>query len=633
LDTCLTYKNDIIVLEAAKVLCSLEQLTSEELTPAVKALQSFLSSMKPVQKFAAIRILNELANRYPILVSLCNNDIEGLIVDTNSHTATLAITTLLKIGKETNIDKLMKQISQFINEIPDEFRIVVVDAIRSLCLKFPSKHHALISFLSNALRDEGGYEYKRSIVETIIELSQAIPESKENAISYLCEFIEDCEFTLLLQRVLHFLGKEAPKSENPAKCIRFIYNRVMLENAPVRACAVITLAKFAAQLPSLRPSIIDILKRIFSDQDDEVRDRAVFYVRVLENGDDNLINSLIVEDLPVDTLSLEHSLLAFLRDEEPQAEFDLSQVVEVEKREQAIQQGKKPKIISASPNTPSAEPSEAVPVAVTSYEDIFNKIPQLSSLGKPFKSCQPEFITEEDSDYVVTVIKHIYPEHIVFQFNVTNKVESQQLEAVHVEMTESSETDLQQEFFVEANAIKYEQCETCFVCMKRTDPDSFVSTQFTNVLKFKVRNVDTETREAEDTDLADLEEDEYDLQEFRVNVTDFVRRTPVSSFKEEWDKLENEEYGDTAQYATGKSLQECVDEVVQLVGMAPMNDTKITKKNNHSLYFSGKFTNGKCVLLAVQLALSKEDVVMIKVASRSEDETIRQLMANILLQG
>jgi coatomer protein complex subunit gamma len=35
LDTCLTYKNDIIVLEAAKALCSLEQLTSEELTPAV----------------------------------------------------------------------------------------------------------------------------------------------------------------------------------------------------------------------------------------------------------------------------------------------------------------------------------------------------------------------------------------------------------------------------------------------------------------------------------------------------------------------------------------------------------------------------------------------------------------------
>lgn len=35
LDTCLTYKNDIIVLEAAKALCSLDQLTSEELTPAV----------------------------------------------------------------------------------------------------------------------------------------------------------------------------------------------------------------------------------------------------------------------------------------------------------------------------------------------------------------------------------------------------------------------------------------------------------------------------------------------------------------------------------------------------------------------------------------------------------------------
>lgn len=48
----------------------------------------------------------------------------------------------------------MKQISSFMTEISDEFKTVVVEAIHSLCLKFPRKHHVLMTFLANMLRNE-----------------------------------------------------------------------------------------------------------------------------------------------------------------------------------------------------------------------------------------------------------------------------------------------------------------------------------------------------------------------------------------------------------------------------------------------------------------------------------------------
>ena len=41
------------------------------------------------------------------------------------------------------------------SEISDEFKVVVVQAIKSLCLKFPKKHGILMNFLSGMLRDEG----------------------------------------------------------------------------------------------------------------------------------------------------------------------------------------------------------------------------------------------------------------------------------------------------------------------------------------------------------------------------------------------------------------------------------------------------------------------------------------------
>jgi len=59
----------------------------------------------------------------------------------------------------------------------------------------------------------------------------------------LCEFIEDCEYTFLSTKILHLLGTEGPNTSTPSKFIRYIYNRVILENANVRASAVSALAK------------------------------------------------------------------------------------------------------------------------------------------------------------------------------------------------------------------------------------------------------------------------------------------------------------------------------------------------------------------------------------------------------
>jgi len=240
-------------------------------TDISSVLQLFLASPKPTLKFAAIRTLSALAVSHPSSVATCNLDMENLISDSNRSIATYAITTLLKTGNEASVDRLMKQISGFMSEISDEFKVIVVDAIRSLCLKFPAKQALMLNFLSGTLRDEGGYEFKRAVVEAIFDMIRYIPDSKESALAHLCEFIEDCEFTKLSVRVLYLLGVEGPKTLQPAKFIRYIYNRVVLENAIVRAAAVASLAKFGVNVKDLtvKRSIVVLLSR------------CVFFFRVM----------------------------------------------------------------------------------------------------------------------------------------------------------------------------------------------------------------------------------------------------------------------------------------------------------------------------------------------------------------
>ena len=182
-----------------------------------------------------------------------------------------------------------------------------------------------MNFLSAMLRDEGGLEYKAAIADTIIAVMEGNPEAKEAGLAHLCEFIEDCEHTSLAVRILHLLGQEGPTSKQPSRYIRFIYNRVILESASVRAAAVTALAHFAAACPQLLPNILVLLSRCQLDSDDEVRDRAAYYCTILQEKDDPSILQLVQPPL-LSIPSLERALRNYYQS--PMTEpFDISQVI------------------------------------------------------------------------------------------------------------------------------------------------------------------------------------------------------------------------------------------------------------------------------------------------------------------
>lgn len=61
LENCLRHKADMVIFEAARAITEFSGVTTRELTPAITVLQLFLSSSKPVLRFAAVRILNKVS--------------------------------------------------------------------------------------------------------------------------------------------------------------------------------------------------------------------------------------------------------------------------------------------------------------------------------------------------------------------------------------------------------------------------------------------------------------------------------------------------------------------------------------------------------------------------------------------
>jgi len=559
-ESCLRHKSEMVIYEAANAIVNLKRTTSRELIPAISVLQLFCSSPKATMRFAAVRTLNQVSMTHPAAVTACNLDLENLITDSNRSIATLAITTLLKTGSESSVDRLMKQIATFVNEISDEFKVVVVQAIKSLCMKYPRKHGILMNFLSGMLREEGGLEYKTSIAETIITIIEENNDAKESGLAHLCEFIEDCEHTSLAVRILHLLGSEGPKTSNPARYIRYIYNRVILENATVRAAAVSALARFGALCDDLLPNILVLLARCQLDTDDEVRDRATYFRAILEQHYPAMNSQYILNGLQVSLSSLEKALHSYTLSncEEP---FDIKTVPVAP----VITNERK---TSTSAELPGAKKTETK-VTTTRHDmfvEKFSAIPEIAQLGALFKSSQPAQLTESETEYVVNCIKHVFPQHLLLQFDCTNTLNDQLLEDVSVQLEVPDGYTIERT--IPCPMLEYNNGTGVVYVILATPPDmtDWVGS-FSPTLKFVVKDCDPATGEP---DSDEGYGDEYVLEDLEVSVADFVQRIMKGNFAAAWDELGlTNELEDTYELSSMKSLEEAVKNIVQYLGLQP----------------------------------------------------------------
>eukprot|EP00056_Hartaetosiga_gracilis_P017943 m.8955 g.8955 ORF g.8955 m.8955 type:complete len:868 (+) comp6252_c0_seq1:77-2680(+) len=615
LDNSLRNKNEMVVYEAARAIVNIRGVSSRQIAPAVSVLQLFLSSPRPVLRFAAVKTLNKLSISHPNALKSCVLDMEQLITDSNRSVATLAITTLLKTGTESSVDRLMKQISSFMHEITDEFKIVVVDAIKALCLKFPQKYPVLMNFLSTNLRDEGGYEYKKAIVRTMGSIVENIVEAKEAALHHLCEYIEDCEFPSLLTTILNLLGSQGPTTSHPNHYIRFIYNRLILENPLVRAAAVEALQKFGQQCHSLRDSIIVLFNRCLLDTDDEVRDRIIYALESLRAG-----AAAEIDNRPtLDIGALERSLNAYLQQEES---FDTAFSVDAIPVEQEVveeEEDEDIKQLAQSVRNRNVDVREET-------EKRLHAVEELSEMGVLFKSSKTVNLTESETEYVVKATKHMFAEYIVFEFTVKNTLQDQVLEKVQVMMEGGSqEIDEDDIVLIAAEKIACDEVGYSYIAFPHDCSEG--TQEFEARLDFHVRDFDPDTEELD----SESYEDTYSLENVTLALSDYILPAAKPNFAAAWAALEsNAEMEDTFAMENWDSIETGVKELIKFFGMAPCEKSNLVADDSttHSLFLSGVFVGGFPFLIQARFALS--DSVSMELSVRSENEDVSQLIIDSL---
>lgn len=316
LEASLSHHSDVVAFEAAKAFVTLgleasDKFFSDTGTPkpgfnfeaALSTLRLLLVNARDVVRFAAIRVFHKISQVRASLLRGSLVDIEPLISDSCRAVAVLALLVMLKIsGPDNDADKLIKQINSVMLDVSESQRIEIVTALYHMCLSHSERTKSVVGFLSSHLRDEGGRLSKTHTVEALCRLARAEDaDVHESTLAHLCDFIEDCEYQQICCYILTFLAAEVPRTANPVKFLRYIYNRILLENVNVRAAAIHALTRIALEVESVRPDVYIMLNgSVIGDSEDEIRERAAASIKAIRTASQNeskITDSIIADDL------------------------------------------------------------------------------------------------------------------------------------------------------------------------------------------------------------------------------------------------------------------------------------------------------------------------------------------------
>lgn len=630
----LKHKSEMVSLEAAKTLLQLKIPESQAL-PAVNFLRNLLNAPRIITQFAAVKVLNDYAQVAPQSVATCNMELESLVSSSSRAISTYAITTLLKTGTASSVDSLMAHIEKFTSNISDDFKIEVIKAVRSLALKFPAKSSGILKFLATTLHDDGNLALKTHVVDSLFAMIDAIPDCKKVALDALCDYMEDCEFPNLTVRILHVLGNEGPASDTPSRYIRLICNRLVLDNAVIRAAGVSSLAKFATiEDAQLQKSIKTLLERSLSDVSDEVRDRASLALRIsrLDASVSGVFENK--HKKRYDLADLEKKLVFYVTSG-PSAYSSPFSITSVALESSTPKQTEQvPASVSDSQNgrkKPINETQEPVQPNVH-IDDIAERVPEFAAYGPVLKSTLPFALTELETEYVVSATKYIFKDHVVVDYIVENTFKGVVLENVSVEC-EVEVDGLEEEFGVPATRIEAEQEPGhVFISFTRdsaSGEDALQVGKVYNTLKFIIKEVDEATGEE-----GKPYEDDYSLEPLEITASDYLVPAYVGSdFERLWDNLGNELGCESTQTyrLSDLTLPKAVQHLTAALSLFPVDGTETVENESsatHTLKLVGQTVHGDKVAVKAKLAWTKAQGALVKLSVRCTAAGLAETIAS-----
>ncbi|SBS84071.1 coat protein gamma subunit [Plasmodium ovale curtisi] len=701
LKNCMKSKDVMILFECIKNIFDLAILDKngnncttvfniDILNDCIKICQLFLLSEKTIDKFSIIRQINKLSHYRPLIISKLNEDIENLLMDNNKSICVLAFTTLLKTGSETNIDKLLNQINNYMSGDNCLFKIKIIEEVKDLCFIYPTKCNIILTFLAKNLRDEESYQFKSNTIDAMILIISQLPNAEETAILQLCEFIEDCEHNSLLLRVIRFLLLHIPKTKDPSKYIRYIYNRLILENSTIRVDGMYALFHIALKCAENSKDILFLLKCLLTDNDDEVRDRTNLFYRMLSEkvrrmetsikggtdggidrgtdggahggahgnvddvvgGDlddvingDSLLDALLANERPANIEQLLYQITNHLQnamDEEfvyESGKDDVGRGGDGYYRDGASSHSRRKSSCSEMLINTSSMNKHVDQMMDSVYLENVAPLVEKYNLGalKIITKSMP--LTESEAEYTVFVKKYIYDNHVVMEFIIHNTLTEHILSNVVLQINSYEKKWTVVEKTTIQN-VYYNAPQQLYVLLSKNYPFTDAEAEEKDRGTQNGYDVNQHFHVAlhfvtKENEMDDGFPDSYSINPITLQITDFIHPKILRNgeFKHLWESMDSTHSESISKFSLNfENIHLAVVGLLNTLNMMACDQTDVVQNGatNHNILLSAKFLNESLVLCKASLILSQQYGCLLKIVCRAGDKLLSDSLLKVL---
>lgn len=331
--------------------------------------------------------------------------------------------------------------------------------------------------------------------------------------------------------------------------------------------------------------------------------------------------------------------MSYIKDDSKHSQaFDVASVPKISRDQAAAEvTSSRPSALETIASTSAGPAKSATPVPATATETASNYaqqlagVPEFASYGPVLKSSvKPVELTESETEYAVSAVKHIFKDHIVFQFNVSNTIPDTVLEQVSVIMVPAEEeTGLVEDFIIPVPALTTSSgAGPVYVSFTREDPAEYQTATYSCALKFVSKEVDPSSGEPEEEGY----DDEYQVEDLDLGAGDYIVPTYVT-FASEWDKLATApSVTETFALSSSESLRDAVKSLIEVLNMEALGGTEVPSSTSvHTLNMSGMVAGGGGKVLArCRMTFASGQGVTLELAVRAEkEEATRLVMAAI----
>ena len=128
-------------------------------------------------------------------------------------------------------------------------------------------------------------------------------------------------------------------------------------------------------------------------------------------------------------------------------------------------------------------------------------------------------------------------------------------------------------------------------------------------------------------------DDQYPVESIEISPADFVTKTIINNFRDEWKKLDVDEKVETFELDMFDDIQSAVPSIIDTLGMTACDGTSAVapRAKKHMVLLAGTFSNGQMILARASLQQASETGgVRMKIGIRCEEEDVAELVMSCI---